>query len=164
MKAIKTTRKDKVISIEKTCQLFNLHRDAYYKYLRRDYRRKSDNQKIIELVKHQRTEQPRVGTRKLVKMIKPSLAQQDLKIGRDSLFNVLRSNNLLVKRKKNTYKTTNSYHRFYKYNNLIKDIQITKPNQVWVSDITYIRTVNGFSYLALITDLFSRKIIGFDLS
>lgn len=164
MKAIKTTRKDKVISIEKTCQLFNLHRDAYYKYLRRDYRRKSDNQKIIELVKHQRNEQPRVGTRKLVKMIKPSLAQQDLKIGRDSLFNVLRSNNLLVKRKKNTYKTTNSYHRFYKYNNLIKDIQITKPNQVWVSDITYIRTVNGFSYLALITDLFSRKIIGFDLS
>ena len=164
MKALKNTRKDKALSIQKTCQLFNLHRDAYYKYLRRDFRRSSDNQKIVALVKQQRNEQPRVGTRKLIKMIQPSLAEQNLKIGRDSLFNVLRKFDLLVKRKKNTFKTTNSYHRFHKYSNLIKELEITKPNQVWVSDITYIRTVNGFSYLALITDVYSRKIVGFDLS
>ena len=164
MKAIKFTHKNKTLSIDKTCQLFSLHRDAYYKYLRRDFKRKSDNQKIINLVKYERNEQPRVGTRKLIDMIKPSLINQDLKVGRDRLFNILRKHNLLVKRKKNTFKTTNSYHRFYKYNNLIKELKITKPNQVWVSDITYIRTVNGFSYLALITDVFSRKIIGYDLS
>jgi len=85
-------------------------------------------------------------------------------MGRDSLFNLLRANDMLVKRKKASFKTTNSYHHFHKYNNLIKDIEITKINQVWVSDITYIRTVNGFCYLALVSDVYSRKIVGFDVS
>jgi transposase InsO family protein len=71
---------------------------------------------------------------------------------------------MLVKRKRAYAKTTNSYHHFHKYNNLIKELRITKPNQVWVSDITYIRTVKGFCYLALITDMYSRKIIGYDIS
>jgi transposase InsO family protein len=71
---------------------------------------------------------------------------------------------MLVKRKRASCKTTDSYHHFHKYNNLVKDLEITAPNQVWVSDITYIRTVNGFCYLALITDLYSRKIIGHDIS
>ena len=85
-------------------------------------------------------------------------------MGRDRLFDVLRSNKMLVRRKKTSFKTTNSYHHFHKYNNLIKDLEITRTNQVWVSDITYIRTVKGFCYLALITDLYSRKIVGYDLS
>ena len=71
---------------------------------------------------------------------------------------------MLIHRKKYTTRTTNSLHRFYKHKNIIKDIQITKPNQVWVSDITYIRTTKGFCYLALITDMYSRKIVGYDLS
>ncbi len=71
---------------------------------------------------------------------------------------------MLTLRKKPSYKTTNSHHRFYKYKNIIKDMEINKPNQVWVSDITYIRTLKGFCYLALITDVYSRKIIGYDLS
>lgn len=71
---------------------------------------------------------------------------------------------MLTLRKKPSYKTTNSYHRFYKYKNIIKDLEVTRPNQVWVSDITYIRTVKGFCYLALITDVYSRKIVGWDLS
>ena len=87
-----------------------------------------------------------------------------LKIGRDRLFRILRENQLLVRRKKYSSRTTNSYHRFYKYNNIIKDLKINRPNQVWASDITYIRTVKGFCYLALITDMYSRKIVGFDLS
>ena len=70
----------------------------------------------------------------------------------------------MVNRKKASIKTTNSYPHFHKYINLIKDVKITRPNQVWVSDITYIRTVKGFCYLALITDLYSRKIVGFDVS
>ena len=71
---------------------------------------------------------------------------------------------MLIHRKKYTTRTTNSLHRFYKHKNIIKGIQITKPNQVWVSDITYIRTIKGFCYLALITDMYSRKIVGYDLS
>lgn len=87
-----------------------------------------------------------------------------IKMGRDRLFDILRNHDMLIRRKKASFKTTNSYHHFYKCNNLIKNLEITRPNQVWVSDITYIRTVKGFCYLALITDLYSRKIVGYDLS
>ena len=80
------------------------------------------------------------------------------------MFNVLRKHQMLTLRKKYSSRTTNSLHRFYKYKNIIKDVKITRPNQVWVSDITYIRTVKGFCYLALITDMYSRKIVGYDLS
>ena len=89
---------------------------------------------------------------------------QQLKVGRDTLFKVLREHKMLTLRKKYSARTTNSYHRFYKYNNIIKDIEVIRPNQVWVSDITYIRTIKGFCYLALITDMHSRKIVGYDLS
>ena len=71
---------------------------------------------------------------------------------------------MLTLRKKYSSRTTNSFHRFYKYKNIIKDIEVIKPNQVWVSDITYIRTIKGFCYLAIITDMYSRKIVGYDLS
>jgi putative transposase len=70
---------------------------------------------------------------------------------------------MLTLRRKTSARKTNSYHRFYKYNNIIKDIEITRLNQVWTSDITYIRTVKEFCYLALITDMHSRKIVGYDL-
>ena len=71
---------------------------------------------------------------------------------------------MLTLRKKYSSRTTNSLHRFYKYKNIIKDVEVTRPNQVWVSDITYIRTIKGFCYLALITDMHSRKIVGYDIS
>nr|WP_262910796.1 DDE-type integrase/transposase/recombinase [Wocania arenilitoris] len=71
---------------------------------------------------------------------------------------------MLTLRKKYRSRTTNSYHRFYKYKNIIKDLEVNRPNQVWVSDITYIRTIKGFCYLALITDMYSRKIVGYDIS
>lgn len=102
--------------------------------------------------------------RKLIKSLNEDFDKQHLKVGRDALFKILREHNMLTLRKKYSCRTTNSYHRFYKYNNLIKDMKVTKPNQVWVSDITYIRTLKGFCYLALITDMYSRKIIGYDLS
>jgi putative transposase len=71
---------------------------------------------------------------------------------------------MLTLRKKYSSRTTNSLHRFRKYKNIIKDVKVTRPNQVWASDITYIRTIKSFCYLALITDMHSRKIIGYDLS
>jgi putative transposase len=91
------------------------------------------------------------------------LSRRGIVIGRDKLFELLRGYQLLIKPARNYRKTTNSYHRFRKYRNLIKDRPITASNQVFVSDITYIDTREGFCYLALVTDLYSRKIVGWDL-
>jgi transposase InsO family protein len=88
----------------------------------------------------------------------------DLALGRDKFFDLMRDEGLLINRKRKYAKTTNSAHGFKTYNNKIKELEIVKPNQVWVSDITYISTREGFMYLALITDLFSRKIVGYDIS
>jgi len=164
MKAVNTTKKTGVSNIGTTCGYFGMHRDAYYKYQKRFQERKKIESRVIDLVNKERSEQPRVGTRKLYKELQDALDSQGIKIGRDTLFEILRSHDMLVKRKKASCKTTDSYHRFHKYTNLIKDKEITAPNQVWVSDITYIRTVKGFCYLALITDMYSRKIVGYDIS
>ena len=141
-----------------------IKRDAYYKYQKRWTKRESVVSQVVDLVKKERRDQPRVGTRKLLEALRPVFENENMKVGRDCLFDILRQYNMLIKRKKTSCKTTNSYHHFYKYNNLVKDINVTLPNQVWVSDITYIRTINGFCYLALITDMYSRKIIGYDVS
>ncbi len=151
-------------SIKNVCDCFDLKRDAYYKYNRRDKQRKSFEYEVLHIVKIRRKSLPREGVRKLMKSLNNHFNKQGLKVGRDTLFNILRKHNMLTLRKKYSCRTTNSYHRFYKYNNIIKNIKITKPNQVWASDITYIRTVRGFCYLALITDMYSRKIVGYDLS
>ena len=164
MMAVEQSRKNRLASIEKLCNQMHVHRDAYYKCKERNARRKSVDDKVVDLVKAEREIQPRVGTVKLQKHLAADFNRLGIKIGRDRLFGVLRENDLLVTRKKASFKTTNSYHHFHKYSNLIKDMEITAPNQVWVSDITYIRTVKGFCYLALITDLYSRKIVGYDLS
>ena len=151
-------------SIKNVCDCFNLKRDAYYKYNRRVKQRKSFEQELLHIVKKRRKSLPREGVRKLMKSLNNDFEIQQLKVGRDTLFKVLREHKMLTLRKKYSARTTNSYHRFYKYNNIIKDIEVTRPNQVWVSDITYIRTIKGFCYLALITDMHSRKIVGYDLS
>jgi len=164
MKATSKTKQTGIASMPEVCACFQLKRDAYYKYKKRWERFKSVESKVIQLVKEERKEQPRVGARKLHKALLPSFEASHIKVGRDSLFDILRANNMLVKRKRAYAKTTNSYHHFHKYNNLIKEMEVTAPNQVWVSDITYIRTIKGFCYLALITGLYSRKIIGYDIS
>ena len=120
--------------------------------------------KVISIVKQKRKSLPREGVRKLIRSLDKDFETAHLKVGRDTLFNILRRHNMLTLRKKHTTKTTNSMHRFHKYKNIIKDIEVSRPNQVWVSDITYIRTVKGFCYLALITDMHSRKVVGYDLS
>jgi transposase InsO family protein len=141
-----------------------MHRDAYYKLKQRKLKNDDVCNQVVELVKNERIEQPRVGTKKLYKALNTSFEERCLKIGRDKLFNILRDHDMLIKRKKSSCRTTDSYHRFHKYKNLVKDMDVTAPNQVWVSDITYIRTVKGFCYLALITDMYSRKIVGYDIS
>ncbi|WOD45326.1 IS3 family transposase [Hwangdonia lutea] len=143
---------------------FGLKRDAYYKYKRREDKRLEIEKKVVVIVKKRRRSLPREGVRKLTRSLEQEFIESNLKIGRDTLFNILRKHNMLTLRKKYSSRTTNSLHRFYKYKNIIKDVEITRPNQVWVSDITYIRTIKGFCYLALITDMYSRKIVGYDIS
>jgi transposase InsO family protein len=159
-----SNRTEKQLSIRQICEHNRLNRDAYYKIKIRNQERLIIESKVIEMVKDVRNTQPRVGTRKLHRELGDTFESLGYNIGRDRLFNILKRNNMLIKRKKVSYKTTNSHHRFYKYNNLIKNLNINAPNQVWVSDITYIRTIKGFCYLALITDLYSRKIVGSDIS
>lgn len=164
MKTIPKVKNKGKASINEVCKCFDMTRDAYYKFHKRQVKKKTIYGQVINLVKQERKDLPRVGTRKLFKSLSSVFETNEIKIGRDKLFDILREYDMLIKRKKSFCKTTNSYHHFHKYKNLIKDIDVTAPNQVWVSDITYIRTVKGFCYLALITDLFSRKIVGFDIS
>ena len=164
MKAVSKTKQIGRISLSTICACFNLKRNAYYKFKERYTQREAIEAKVIELVKEERKTQPRVGTKKLHKDLEEAFMYENMKVGRDRLFDILRDNNMLVSKKRAFAKTTNSYHHFHKYSNLIKDMEVTRPNQVWVSDITYIRTVKGFCYLALITDLYSRKIVGYDIS
>jgi transposase InsO family protein len=116
------------------------------------------------MIKARRETLPREGGKKLYKAIYPKLRLMNIKMGRDKVFTILRDNMMLVYPKKRYISTTNSRHRFLKHKNLIKEIIPTAPNQIWVSDITYIKMLSGHCYLALITDAYSRKIVGYDLS
>ena len=164
MKAVPSAIKTIKASITEICSCFGLTRDAYYKLFKRRKEQEKVAIKVVKLVKEERKDQPRVGGKKLYATLHPLFELEELKVGRDKLFDILREQDMLVKRKKTSCKTTDSYHRFHKYKNLVKDMEVTVPNQVWVSDITYIRTINGFCYLALITDMYSRKIVGYDIS
>jgi transposase InsO family protein len=106
----------------------------------------------------------RMGGKKLHDKLKPDFEVTGIKCGRDKFFDVLRDENLLVKYRKRFVKTTQSKHMFYKHPNLIKDLEINRSEQVFVSDITYIRTKDGFMYLFLITDAYSKQIMGWELS
>jgi transposase InsO family protein len=110
-----------------------------------------------------RSDLPRLGTRKLQHLLTPKLETHGIKIGRDALFNILSDNKLLIRQRKRKAITTDSRHWMKKYNNLIVGLEITRPEQVWVSDITYIRMIHNWAYLSLITDAFSKKIMGFCL-
>ena len=164
MKTVDANKKDRHYAMSDICKSYNLKRDSYYKFIKR-YRAKTKfKQEVVSIVKERRKELPREGVRKLCKSLNSEFDRRGLKVGRDALFSILREKQMLVGRKKTSSRTTNSYHHFHKYNNIIQDIEIKKANQVWVSDITYIRTINGFCYLALITDLYSRKIVAYDVS
>jgi len=148
-------------NISGLCRRVNMTRQNYYAMRKIRCRHGIDKDFILFLIKNERKVQPRIGVRKLHKIIENDLIQHNANIGRDRLFDVLRSESMLVKKKKAfTPKTTNSTGNLKNYINLLELYEPTAPNHVWVSDITYIRTDEGFVYAALITDLFSRKIVG----
>ena len=107
---------------------------------------------------------PKLGTRKVYLLLIDTIRELSLRIGRDKLFKILRENDMLIRRRRKSIKTTNSNHQFRKYKNLIKDDETKKNNQVLVSDLTYIRVKEKFMYLTLVSDYRSRKIIGYNLS
>lgn len=136
-------------------------RQNYYARRQRRQRRVVEADLIKELVEREREIQTRVGGRKLYKMLKGELEQAGVKIGRDRFFEVLRQHKLLLEPKPAAYpRTTYSRHNLPIFTNQIKGLELSAANQVWVSDITYVRTAQGFLYLALITDKWSRKIVG----
>lgn len=105
---------------------------------------------------------PRIGTKKLYHLLYPKL--KELGVGRDKLFSILKANHMLITSKKQYHITTNSHHRFRKHKNLIEKVLLTRPEQVWVSDITYIGSRKHPIYLALVTDAYSKKIMGYNVS
>ena len=119
---------------------------------------------ILSLARDTRVNFPRMGANKLRIYLQPKFEMMGIDIGRDAFANLLADNHMLVKRKRSRRKTTFSRHRFYKYPNLIREYTPIKPNQLWVSDITYIEVGYGFIYLSLITDACSSKIVVWDLS
>lgn len=107
---------------------------------------------------------PRIGTRKLHYLLTETLQKHQISIGRDKLFDLLAEYGMLVRRRKRRrISTTDSNHPFRKYPNLVRELQVLRPNHLWVSDITYISLKDGFCYLSLVTDAYSRKIVGYCL-
>lgn len=140
--------------------MFGYSKQAFYKKEKSVFKASAEESLIIEAVLLIRKEMPRLGTRKLHFM----LSNQGFGIGRDALFSLLDRNNLLLRRKRTKVRTTYSSHWMRKYPNLIRGITVLRANRLWVSDITYVFTEMGFIYLFLITDAYSRRIMGYAAS
>jgi len=145
------------------CGLFGKTRQAYYKRKKESYKESLNEDLVLTVVRKIRETQKRTGGRKLIGMVRERVPAEQL-MGRDEFFNLLRRYGLLVRKRKFRAVTTNSFHWLHKYPNIIKELSPERPNHIWVSDITYIKTEEGFLYLYLITDAYSRKIIGWQLS
>ena len=141
-----------------------LSRQAIYQAEKRISLRKKELSKVKPLIQNIRMEMPRLGTRKVYYLIQNELQSMKIKLGRDALFDYLRSEHMLIKPRKSYTKTTFSKHWLRKYPNLYNSMEITTPEQVFVSDITYIKSKERTHYLSLVTDAFSRKIMGYHLS
>jgi putative transposase len=139
--------------------LFGIDRQVYYRRIRRKIVKQDKTEQVILMVDAIRKIMPRIGTRKLYYLLSDKLLL--IKIGRDKFFDILRANHLLIQPKRSYHITTNSHHRFRKHENLILDLEINRPEQVWVSDITYIGKRDNPCYLSLVTDAYSKKIMGY---
>ena len=138
-----------------------MSRQNYYACRRQRRRREVEVELVVELVRRERHQQPRLGTRKLHHMLKEELKQSGVQIGRDRMFEELRKRGMLLEPVPALYPhTTQSYHNLPVFKNGIKEKELKGPNEVWVSDLSYVRTLDGFVYMALITDKYSRKIVG----
>lgn len=148
--------------MERLCERAGMSRQNYYKTRTGRQRRVVDDGLVVELVQGERRQQPRLGVRKLHFKLRERLEEAGVEIGRDRMFEVLRSRDMLVKPLPKAPRTTNSRHSLPVFKNLIAELETTGPHQVWVGDLTYLRTQDGFEYLSLLMDRHSRKIVGFN--
>jgi len=150
-------------TLRELCALFGRTRNAWYdhqQHLKQDVMVRDI---VLQEVYKIRESLPALGTRKLHMLITEPLGQHQISVGRDYLFELLASKGMLIRRRKRKAITTDSNHWMRKYDNLIKAMEITRAEQLWVSDITYMRLGRSFVYLSLITDAYSRKIVGYHL-
>ncbi|MDX2415809.1 MAG: IS3 family transposase [Bacteroidales bacterium] len=152
-------RKETLVS---SCGLFGVNRQVYYRRKRAIAHGQATASKVISIVSYVRQQMPRIGTRKLYYLLQDQL--NDIGVGRDKLFAILKANHMLIKSKRSYRTTTDSHHWYRKHKNLIENITPVRPEQIWASDITYIGNNGNHRYLALVTDTYSKKIVGYDLS
>ena len=152
------------IGLAKLCGWFGVTRQAYYQNNWDGCSTTLEQDLVLQQVKAIRKNHRRMGTRKLYEMMQPFMLEHSIKMGRDALFDVLSVNQLLVRKRKRRMQTTNSSHWFRKYPNLIRGFVPTAINQLWVSDITYWKISTGYVYISFITDVFSHKIVGYQVA
>jgi putative transposase len=161
-RAISRFRDERKETIVSTCRLLGVSRQVYYRAGQSVVKRQETAVQAVRLVLDVRKLMPRTGTRKLCFLLKEPLGE--LHVGRDKLFSILNANHLCIKPKRSYRTTTNSHHRFHKHANLVSQMPLIRPEQVWVSDITYVGNRYKHNYLALVTDAYSKKVVGYDLS
>lgn len=145
------------------CGLFGYTRQAWYDNKKRQSEQQMQNVFILTEAYALRKEHKRMGAEKLLLLMQPLFKEHNIKCGRDKFYELLRAYGLTVRKRKPGPKTTNSNHLYRKYPNTVRDLKLLSAGKLWVSDITYIRTALGFVYLSLITDFYSKKIVGWCL-
>lgn len=145
------------------CRQLGYSKQAYYKSLQKKRLKACGRSIVRSRVLDWRRKMPRLGTRKLYYLIKEDLNREGIGMGRDALFTLLREEGLLVIKKKRYTKTTDSRHWMQKYPDLCRQIELSRPEQLWVADITYIALKESYGYLHLVTDAYSKKIMGYHL-
>lgn len=148
------------VSVGDLCGLFGKSRHAYYDHNWRKARQVDDEELVLDLLLRLRDEIEVLGTPAIYKILQPSLESHGIRMGRDRLHELRRRHNLLHRKARRSYRTTDSNHRYRKWPNLVKDLAIERIEQVFYSDITYLRVGNGFEFLSLISDGYSRKLMG----
>lgn len=147
------------ISVVGCCRQLGISKQAYYKFSKKHDEQKEKEENIIRKVLSIRQEQPRIGTRKLHYILK-----NDIKVGRDKLFKILRKEQMLLTKRRKYVKTTNSKHWMRTYRDSSKQVELKEPEQLWVADITYLSTQKESIYLHLVSDAYSKQIMGYTVS
>jgi putative transposase len=154
----------KHVGLEVLCGLVGKTRQAFYDKMQRIEKEKFDASIVVTLVQRERKIAKRVGAKKLLRILKQELLEHGIDIGNQKFIDILRDNNLLVKSRRGKPKLTDSRHLLPVYPNKARNLYIDKSEMLWVSDITYIKVFDRYCYLILITDAYSRKIVGYNFS
>ncbi len=146
------------------CRLLGLTRQAYYQHFWQQEANTIEQSLVLEQVYAIRKDHRVMGGRKLYEKLYPFLLEHQIKMGRDAFFDLLAEHKLLVKKRRRRFITTYSNHWLRKWPNLIREMEINRINQLWVSDITYWKIEERYTYISLITDAYSHKIVGYHLA